>query len=217
MAIFSMALLLSLAAWQGQVPGYAEITSPGQGQALSGVITIQGTAFHPAFQEFGMSFAYDPNPTDTWFPIGDRVATPVSGSRLAVWDTSGLTPGTYQLRLTLYLEDGKTLETVVGGLTIGRPGSAATPSSPPTATALPLAESQPNQPPQAGVSALADQPTPGATLLQVLKVGALSAMAALLLLGLYAGLRPMIRAYLGSVQNRRLYPRRHSRKRGDRS
>ena len=205
------------AAWRAQVPGYAEITSPGQGQPLTGVVTIEGTAFHPAFAAYGLSFAYDPNPTDTWFPIGDRVATAVSASRLAVWDTSGLTPGTYQLRLTVYLEDGKTLETTVGGLQIGQQPSLATPTRSASATSVPLADSQPAQPPQAGDQVLSRQPTPGDNLLQILKVGAFSAIGALLLLGGYAGLRPKVRSYLGSVQNRRLDPRRRSRRRGDRS
>jgi hypothetical protein len=211
-------LMLSVtAAWRAQVPGYAEITNPGLGQALTGVVTIEGTASHPSFQAYGISFAYDPNPTNTWFPIGDRVATAVSASRLAVWDTSGLTPGTYQLRLTVYLEDGKILESTVGGLQIGQQPSKATPTSPASATSVPLADSQPAQPPQVGGQVLSTQPTPGDNLLRVLKVGAFSAIGALLLLGAYAGLRPKVRSYLGSIQNRRLDPRRRSRRRGDRS
>ncbi len=200
-----------------QVPGFAEITSPSQGQALSGVVTIEGTAFHPAFQAYGVSFAYDPNPTNTWFPIGDQVAAPVSDSRLAVWDTSGLTSGTYQLRLTVYLEDGKTLESSVGGLLIGSRTPSATPASSPTVTSISETAIEPGVPPQNGSLSPFAQPTPADTLLQVLKVGAISAAAVLLLLGMYAGLRPRVRAYLGSVQNRRLDPKRRSRRRGDRS
>lgn len=211
-------LVLSLTvAWRAQVPGYAEITDPGQGQALTGVVTIEGTAFHPAFQAYGISFAYDPNPTQTWFPIGDRVATAVSESRLAVWDTGGLTPGTYQLRLTVYLADGKTLETTVGGLQIGQQPTSATPTNPASVTSVPLADSQPAQPPQVGGQVQSAQPTPGEDLLQVLKVGAFSAIGALLFLGAYAWLRPRVRSYLGSAQNRRLDPRRRSRRRGDHS
>jgi hypothetical protein len=212
-ALLILAASLGTAAWRAQVPGYVEISSPSQGQSLSGVVTIQGTAFHPAFQAYDVSFAYDPNPTDTWFAIGDEVTTPVSDSRLAVWDTSGLTPGTYQLRLIVNLEDGKTLESVVGGLLIGqKPAPAAASSTAPPTAAPTAAEVIPL--PDSGNANPGAQPTPGSTLFQILKIGALSAMAALLLLAIYTTMRPRLRSYLGSVQNRRLDPRRRSRRQG---
>lgn len=217
MAISSLSLALGTAATNIQVAGFAELSSPGQGQALNGVVTIEGTAFHPAFSAYALSFAYDPNPTDTWFPIGDVVSTSVSDSRLGLWETGGLTPGTYQLRLTVILEDGKSLETIVGGLNVGLQAVPPTPSAAATSTFVPQAITVPNDQPPAGTKLTPEQPTPGGTLLQVLKVGAFSATGALLLLGLYAGLRPRLRSYLGSLQNRRLDPRRRSHRRGDRS
>jgi hypothetical protein len=211
--------MLSLAnvAWQLQVPGYVEITQPSEGQALGGVVTIQGTASHPSFQSYGVSFAYDPNPTDTWFPIGERITTPVNESRLAVWDTSGLSPGTYQLRLTVYLKDGRSLQATIHGLTVGKTATLAAPAVIATSTAVPLAaQAQPGIPAEDGKAVAATPPSPAATLLQVLRIGAFSAIAALILLAIYAFLRPRMRVYLGSMQNRRLDPRRGSRRRGGR-
>jgi hypothetical protein len=214
--LVTLGLCAALSGWSAQVPGFAEITSPVQGQPISGVVTIQGTAFHPAFKAYGVSFAYDPNPTDTWFPIGERVTTPVSDGRLAVWDTSGLTPGTYQLRLTVYVEEGKTIETDVGGLLIGRQPTLGASSSGTLATSSPSAPTPIGPPPASQPSESATQVTPWATLLQVLKVGALSASAALALLGIYAALRPRVRHYLGSVQSRGLDPKQRSHRRGER-
>jgi hypothetical protein len=214
------ALLLLLpfatAAWRGQVPGYAEISSPIQGQSLSGVVTIQGTASHPSFQSYGVSFAYDPNPTGTWFEIGQPSTTSVNDGRLAVWDTSGLTPGTYQLRLTVRLENGNSLESTVGGLRVGRQPTPGAPSAATLATSTPAVLAQ--AVPAAGLEGpgQTEGAAPEATLIQVLKIGAISAVAALLLLGAYAALRPRIRVYLGSIQNRQLDPRRRSRRRGRR-
>ncbi len=205
------ALVLSGLAWSArpaQVPGFAEISRPSAGEALSAVVTIEGTASHPAFQAYAISFAYDPNPTHTWFPIGDRSTTPVSDGRLALWDTTGITPGTYQVRLTVLLEGGRSLEAIVGGLVIGGAGGGAASSE---ATALPppstqAASTQAANPIVPAVEA--QPPTPGSNLVAVLKIGVFSAIAALALIGGYAYLRPKLRVYLGSLQTRRLHPRR---------
>jgi hypothetical protein len=46
------------------------------------------------------------------------VRTPVSEGRLALWDTTGITDGTYQLRLQVWLESGNFLESIVRDLKI---------------------------------------------------------------------------------------------------
>jgi hypothetical protein len=207
---------LVISARGAQVPGFAEITQPAVGDQLAGVVTITGTAFHPEFQAYAVSFAYDPNPTETWFPVGDRSTTAVSDGRLAVWDTTGITPGTYQLRLTVTLKQGTPLEAYVRGLVIGEaPSPAVTPEvtlTTPTAITTPLAEGAA----AAGAPTQPSPPSPGATVLEVLKVGALSALAILALIGGYAFLRPRLRVYLASMQTRRLYPRRRRGQREDR-
>lgn len=49
--------------------GTAEISGPQPGQALRGVVLILGTADHPAFDHYEVSFAYEPTPTAVWFAI----------------------------------------------------------------------------------------------------------------------------------------------------
>jgi hypothetical protein len=101
-----------------QAPGYADITHPQVGEAIFGLITIEGSADHPSFVSYELSFAYQPNPEDTWFPIMEYIQTPVSEGRLGIWDTTGITDGTYQLRLRVWLRNGNALEATVQDLRV---------------------------------------------------------------------------------------------------
>ncbi len=140
---FAAAALLArapgAAALQG--PPVAVIVEPGEGAVLIGLVTVSGTAAHPDFVAYDLAFAYDPDPTGTWFPLGPPVNTSVANGPLAVWDTSSISDGTYRLRLRVWLSDGTSLETIVGGLRVRNetptPASEVTarPSPAPTATA----------------------------------------------------------------------------------
>jgi hypothetical protein len=109
-----------------QTDGHAEISRPAEGDSVSGVVTILGSASSPSFDHFELSFGYDPNPTDTWFPVGDSVTTQVSFGRLGLWDTTKITDGTYALRLTVTLDDGSVLEDIVEGIEVRGAGSERT-------------------------------------------------------------------------------------------
>lgn len=67
-AAISTALLLAPAGRPAAL-GAAEIDDPQPGQVLRGVVLIRGTADHPAFDHYEVSFAYEPNPTASWFAI----------------------------------------------------------------------------------------------------------------------------------------------------
>ena len=86
--------------------GAAEIADPQPGQALRGVVLIQGTAEHPAFDHYEVSFAYEPNPTADWFAIEAAGSSPVQNGQLASWDTTQIADGAYQLRLQVFSSDG---------------------------------------------------------------------------------------------------------------
>jgi hypothetical protein len=101
-----------------QAPGYADITRPAAGEAIFGLVTIEGSADHPSFVSYELSFAYQPNPEDTWFPVMESIQTPVSEGRLGIWDTTGITDGTYQLRLRVWLKNGNALEAFVPDLRV---------------------------------------------------------------------------------------------------
>jgi len=103
-----------------QAPGFAQITSPGGGEA------------------------------DTWFAIGEPSRQPVEAGPLGLWDTSGITDGNYHLRLRVFLDNGTALEHIVDGLRIRNYTQIETPTAaavvapqgtptaaPPTATPRP--------------------------------------------------------------------------------
>jgi len=112
-----------------QAPGYADVTRPQPGEAIFGLITIEGSAAHPSFVYYEISFAYQPNPSDTWFPIMQPIQTPITDGRLGIWDTTGITDGNYQLRLIVWLENGKSLEAVVSDLRIRNTTPTETPAA----------------------------------------------------------------------------------------
>lgn len=118
--LFSAIVLISSIAGKEykQAPGFADISRPQDGEVLRGVVTIEGSAAHPAFVAYELSFAYDPNPTDTWFLIVDDFQTPVTDGRLGLWDTTNITDGDYQLRLLVILENDSHLEAYAQGLRI---------------------------------------------------------------------------------------------------
>jgi hypothetical protein len=187
-----------------QAPGYAEITRPAPGEAVVGLVTIWGTAYHPSLDHFDLAFAYEPNPTDTWFPIGDPGRSAVRDARLALWDTSGISDGTYTLRLQVWTSDGTVLAAQVRGVRVRnqRPAETNTPGPQPAAGTTPT---HAPATPTPGPSLL---PTPADGQTQVtrsLLLGAVSAAVGLALLAVYTGARRVVRHGWSSVRMRRLH------------
>lgn len=182
-----------------QAPGYAEITSPAGGVALEGLIAIEGSADHPSFLRYDLAFAYDPNPTDTWFPVGEPVSTRARQATLALWDTSDLAPGLYQLRLRVFLDNGAILEDNAIGLRVGLPAAAPLSTGAPlaTPTVVPLSTTTPAQPP-------ADARSPGDPVLLALGIGGFMAAALLVILAAYLPLRRGLAVWAGHLRMRRV-------------
>ena len=189
------------------VPGFAEITSPSAGQMVSGVLTIAGTADHPAFERYELAFGYDPDETETWFPIGEPVATPVIDGRLAVWDTLSISDGTYRLRLQVWLEDGQVLEAIVSGVRLRNYTPTETPESPQTsraivAVATPSATPKPTPTPSQVASGAGRNPFSLSFAL-----GAAGAGVALGVLAIYSRLGASIRAHIAYLRIRQVHRR----------
>lgn len=210
----TLALLLALlglppARAFAQAPGFAEILTPTPGAPLEGLVTIIGTADHPAFDRYDLAFAYDPLAADTWFPLGEPTATRVQRGTLGLWDTQHLSPGTYQLRLRVFLDNGAVLEHTVGGLRVGLPTvtppatgprPTASPTPTPTATPLPF-------PSEAEAASSADP-----VLLSV-GIGGLTAAAFLVLLAVYLPLRRGLALWAGDLRMRRVLRQDQRRRR----
>ncbi|MBN2547738.1 MAG: hypothetical protein JXB15_01170 [Anaerolineales bacterium] len=88
----------------GCIPGQIEIISPRNGQEVSGVIAVTGTANIPNFGFFKFEVK---RPDETiWLTIQAGNA-PVTAGKLGDWDTSRLTPGDYQLALVIVDNQGQ--------------------------------------------------------------------------------------------------------------
>jgi hypothetical protein len=203
-----LALACSEAA-SAQTPGYAEITSPASGEVISGVVTISGTADHPWFVGYDLSFAYDPNPTDTWFPVGEPLHSPVSDGRLALWDTTSISDGEYQLRLRVWLQDGSAMLAQVTALRVRNrtPVETATtgPAAAPAGTPTPVPPTAtPNPTPTVSQIGRA-----GGQVSSAFASGVMTAVALLGSLGVYSFMRTVIRPRWASFQARRIYREAH--------
>ena len=196
-----------------QIPGFAEITEPGQGQAVIGIVTIFGTASHPAFESFDLAFSFDPDPTDTWFPIGEALDTPVVDGRLAIWDTTEITDGVFRLRLRVNVEGSPPFEAVIGGIRVRNftptetpPPSAATAQPTLEATSLPALPQEPQVPEE-----------PPSRFSTALRVGIFLGAFLTLATATYVRLAPRVRAYTGYLRMRQLHQRQdRARQRGRR-
>jgi len=78
----------------------AQITAPRPGAHLEGVVEIWGTANIDQFQYYKVEYGVGETPPG-WVVIDDLRYERVSEEVLVVWNTVGLTPGTYTLRLTV--------------------------------------------------------------------------------------------------------------------
>jgi hypothetical protein len=128
------------------------VAFPAAGTALQGVVTITGVSEMPGFQYAEINFRYAGGASN-WFLIQQSRA-PVKDGTLAVWDTSTIADGVYDLRLQVFLENGKVVEMSVQGLRVrnytpvetSAPTRAALSEGVPIKTATPTAPAATVQP-----------------------------------------------------------------------
>lgn len=80
------------------LPGCEHMLAPRQGDTLSGIVTVKGTADHPNFWYYKLEFRQ--NGLDDWHYITGQYSTVQKGV-LGTWNTTGLPNGSYQLRLVV--------------------------------------------------------------------------------------------------------------------
>lgn len=167
-----------------QAPGFCEITQPASGGVVTGLATLIGTASLPTFDHYELAFAYANNPTDTWFAIGEAYHTAVNDGRLAVWDTTGITDGSYDLRLRVWPTSGDPLTTIVRGVRVRNYSAIETGTPAPTPLTPPTPTSAPSTPTSLPTPILVAETSGGAQVGRAISGGAL---AGLVVLGLLAG------------------------------
>jgi hypothetical protein len=80
------------------------ITAPGLNEVVSGMVPIQGTAVHEAFQFYKLEYGIGANP-DNWSYF-DGGESPIQAGRLGTLNASALPPGTYTIRLAVVDKTG---------------------------------------------------------------------------------------------------------------
>lgn len=198
-----------------QAPGYADITWPSGGEAVFGIVTIEGSASHPAFVSYDLSFAYPEDPTNTWFLIGETTTAPVENGVLGIWDTSGITDGEYRLRLRVNLDNEVIIEHLVDNVRI-RNRSAIETATPITSTSLvsPTSPAPTNTPRPTPIPLTVEDRVNPAGQIFIVSFG-LGAVL-LLLIGIYLHTRQRLRSHWSKVQMRRVLRQNNRSGRGAR-
>jgi hypothetical protein len=181
-----------------------EITSLAAGEALRGQVAIHGNTDVEGFISWELNFGYSEDATGSWFLIaeGDQ---PVSDGLLAEWDTTTITDGDYQVRLTVFLEGDRRTHFLVPDIRVRNYTTIETLTPTPTLTATPYTLTPqpsptliPSQPPSQ--TPVPETPTPLPTnpiAISTTEIntswqrGALGSLAAFLLLGLYLSIKAM--------------------------
>lgn len=116
--ILIMVLLWMSSVASAQTPSTSVvIISPMAGEVLQGVVMVTGSNMVDGFMSAEISFAYAEDVTGTWFRLAQS-QQPVTGGTLAIWDTSVVTDGNYNLRLHVDLIDGALSEVIVQDLQV---------------------------------------------------------------------------------------------------
>ncbi len=145
-----LACLLIPVLAQAQEGVLAAITFPADGQTVSGVITITGSADDPTFVGYQLWFALAG--TEQWFAITGPIQQPVRDGNLAQWDTAQLPPGQYRLRLQVFRADASVTEDIVEAIQINQAQPADTSTGNPSGvesappTDIPVLENSPALP-----------------------------------------------------------------------
>jgi hypothetical protein len=171
------------------------ISSPKGGQALQGVVPIQGNCAINHFASAHLEFAYSDNPTNTWFLIQNLQAG-VSNDVLAQWDTSTITDGLYQVRLSVQTTDGKVYQATIQGLRVRNYSPVETETPAPTSqgvtlgvTSTPNPTSSPPSPTPLPANPIEISPQ---NIQASLGKGALAVLIVFVLAAIFLGLRRLV-------------------------
>jgi 1A family penicillin-binding protein len=115
----------------------ATVTSPSASDRLTVGQTLQiaGSAYIDDFASYTLDVGSGDNPTD-WKPITDQRTQAVDRALLGVWNTAGLAPGRYRLRLRVVDSFDNAQESTPLVVTLAAPPTP-TPSPTPTVTVTP--------------------------------------------------------------------------------
>ncbi len=94
---------------------FSQLTAPVPGEELTGILPVQGSADDASFAYYKLEYEAQSS-LGVWQQIGSEVTTPVAAGFLANWDTSSLSPGFYNLKLTVVDQAGNISTSQVNNL-----------------------------------------------------------------------------------------------------
>ena len=203
--ILTLQVLLVPVSWVAAQTGNAagvEITAPIPGTPLLGTVPIEGSTLIEGFISWEITFSYANDSTGTWFLIAEGDEQIASGE-LTQWDTTTITDGDYNLRLTVYLQGGRREHALLNNLRVRNYSPIETITPTPTLTSTPFTETpRPSLTPTSTIqpteTPIPNTPTPlptnPATITQTninnsLIRGAAGALAAFVTVGLYLSIK----------------------------
>lgn len=128
---------------------------PLPGEAVQGVVLIQGSSAVEGFTSAQLEFRYEDGPGETWFLIQDQIPA-IEGGTLASWDTTTITDGNYRIRLRVLKQDGNLIDVEAAGVRV-RNYTAVETSTP---AVLPETTLQPTSTPTTTPVVIRSTPTP---------------------------------------------------------
>lgn len=102
---------------QTQPPDQPRLSFPQSGAAIQGSVSIVGTTTQLDFLYAEVSFCYAGGQAGNWFLI-QQIRQPVVDAILAVWDTTTIADGSYQLRLQVFFSGGRVEEGIASDLRV---------------------------------------------------------------------------------------------------
>lgn len=91
------------------------VDTPQPGEEIQGTIIIAGNTDIEGFSGAVIYFGY--GDSSTWFPVASS-DQPVRNGPITQWDTTVIADGIYQLKISVKLRDGSSVETVVPDLRV---------------------------------------------------------------------------------------------------
>jgi len=120
-------------------PLKADISSPSEGDVVRGIVPILGNSDLEGKRSWEITFSYIEDSTETWFLIDESDLT-VTDEILSEWDTTTISDGNYNLRITIFLERERKTHFTVNNLRVRNYSQVETNTPNPTITITPILE-----------------------------------------------------------------------------
>jgi hypothetical protein len=120
--LFAVFLLLTVIIRPGigsaqSIPDDPQIIAPRGGEAVQGSVEISGITEVSGFSRVEVEYRYTNDPKNTWFLITESDKS-VNPGRIAQWETSTISDGNYDLRVTVFTVDEKIKPVTISGLRV---------------------------------------------------------------------------------------------------